>query len=151
MNVNTEPEYEIILTDKYYAIKSGTPNFEDLLFSAVNAILNEAKHIEEGIAEEKNDKHMGEVAHGALFDMMNIAFSNALHTYDPDVDLHPELTPESMLEEENKRLDEALANEDQVTFNELMKGSATSFEEIQELSEVPGTTEESTELGGDGV
>lgn len=132
MNVNTEPKYEIVLTDKFMAVKSGTPTFDDILFSTINACLNEAVGIVKHFEDTEPEK--APTAKAALFDMMNLAFSNALHAFDPEVDLHPELTPEDMLEEENKALDEALANDDQLTFSELMEGDAISYEEIQKLS-----------------
>ena len=150
MNVNRKPAYEIILTDKYMATKSGNPTLEDLIYSSLNAILNEANNVVDHFiqedtthASEPDYKLKADIAKGAVFDMMNLAFSNALHQFDPEVDLHPELTPQEMLDEENSLLDEALANDDQLTFTQLMEGDQNSYEEIQNLSEVPGSSEES--------
>lgn len=138
MHANTSTKFKITLTDKYMAVEEGKPTFEDLLFSTVNAVLNEANHIyEHYLNSDKEDiRAQADVAKGAVFDMMNLAFSNALHSFDPEVDLHPELTPESMLEEENALLDEALAKDDTATFSALVEGDANSYEEIQRMSEV---------------
>lgn len=132
-----KPEFEIILTDKSMAVKSGSPNFEALMCSCLNAILNEAFHILSHFEED------AEVAKGALFDMMNLAFSNTLHAFDPSVDLHPEMGDlMDIIEEENTQLDEALES-DPEKFKELVKGDETPLEEIQNLSKVSGTSEES--------
>lgn len=138
MHANTSTKFKITLTDKYMAVEEGDPTFEDLLFSTVNAILNEAHRIHEHYLNSDDDsvKEQADVAKGAVFDMMNLAFSNALHAFDPTVDLHPELTPESMLEAENALLDESLLNCDTDTFSALVEGDANSYEEIQRMSEV---------------
>lgn len=136
MNVNTKPEFKITLTDKYISIEEGNPNFDDILTTCLNAILTNAhavvKHYSE--SEDEDVKAQTDVARGALFDEMNLAFSNALHIFDPEVDLHPELDEEQMLEEENAKLDKALADKDTEAFKDLMEGDETSYEEIQKLS-----------------
>lgn len=139
-----KPEFEIILTDKSMAVKSGSPNFEALMCSCLNAILNEAFHILSHFEENTDDENdNAEVAKGALFDMMNLAFSNTLHAFDPTVDLHPEMGDlMDIIEEENTRLTEALES-DPEKFKELVKGDETPLEEIQNLSKVSSTSEES--------
>ena len=136
MRANTKVKYKIVITDKYIAIEEGKPTFDDMLVSCLNAILTNAravvKHYEE--SDEEDVKAQTNVAKGALFDEMNLAFSNTLHMFDPEVDLHPELTVEDMLAAENDKLDAALANGDEETFKKLMEGNGTSYEEIQNLS-----------------
>lgn len=138
-----KPEFEIILTDKSMAVRSGSPNFEALMCSCLNAILNEAFHILSHFETEDGDGDNAEVAKGALFDMMNLAFSNTLHAFDPSVDLHPEMGDlMDIIEEENTRLTEALES-DPEKFKELVKGDETPLEEIQNLSKVSSTSKES--------
>ncbi len=138
-----KPEFEIILTDKSMSVRSGSPNFEALMCSCLNAILNEAFHILNHFEENNEDGDTAEVAKGALFDMMNLAFSNTLHAFDPTVDLHPEMGDlMDIIEEENTQLDEALES-DPEKFKELVKGDETPLEEIQNLSKVSSTSEES--------
>lgn len=90
-------------------------NFEMLLRILLPVIVQSAKKVHEAAAESKIPS-LGEISPSKLaelkvtmYDMMNIAFSNALDEFAPEIEARPSLSADAILRAQNEILEEEMA------------------------------------------
>jgi hypothetical protein len=94
--------------------KSENVNFETMLRMLIPAIVNSAKKIYQTAAEQKtNDVPALTKAQLAdlkltMYDTMNIAFSNALDEFAPEIEARPSLSADAILRAQNELLEEEM-------------------------------------------
>lgn len=90
-------------------------NFEMLLRMLLPVIVQSAKKVHEAAANSKVPS-LGNLSHSQLqdlkttmYDMMNIAFSNALDEFAPEIEARPSLSADAILRAQNEILEEEMA------------------------------------------
>lgn len=97
-------EIVLILNDKnQLRVKMKNPmSFEDLLQVTQTAVLGHAKQVMEQVPQDDVEE-----VKGAFYDLMNQAFSRTLEFFAPELELHPNLTAQAILEAENALIEKA--------------------------------------------
>jgi hypothetical protein len=100
--------------DDKVVYQTSNVNFEILLRMMIPAIVNSAKQIYQTAAEQKLENIPAltpaqlEDLKLTMYDTMNIAFSNALDQFAPEIEARPNLSADAILKAQNELLEEEM-------------------------------------------
>jgi hypothetical protein len=123
------------------AVQTKNVGFDDLLRMLIPVIVQSAKRIYE-VAERQETPNVPAMTPATLrelkltmYDTMNIAFSNALDAFAPDIEARPNLTADAIIKAQNQLLEEEMKkagyNPSEKELKEAFEGLVNRPVEIQ--------------------